>query len=346
MNPMPRISVIIPISGLSGDFAVLNDDYLRVLSRLDEPYEVIYVVDVDDPAIRSIVADQVSRHPFAKSVTLPRPYNDSTALKAGLRAAFGDRVLQLPAHPQVEPQDVLAVLAALDHCDLAIGQRDRTGESLLNRIHGVAFNFLLSKVGGSRVSDMGCEVRAFTRNLADEVWFYGDQHQFLPVLAERMGFSVKSVGVRQTKDNRRRTLRPVYTYFGFVLDILNLVFLTRFTKRPLRFFGGVGLALAAVGAAIIAYVVMERLLFDIDLASRPALIMGGLLLVVGLQILGIGLIGEIVVFSRARDLPEYYVKEVISGYDAIAALQSGGAQADPVVHDLEQSAAASSLSTV
>jgi hypothetical protein len=106
-------------------------------------------------------------------------------------------------------------------------------------------------------------------------------------------------------------MRSPAEYVRSLLDILNVVFLTRFTKKPLRFFGLVGMTLAVFGSAVILYVVVERLFFDVPLASRPALVMGALMLVVGLQVMGIGLIGEIVIFSRARDLPEYYVKEVV-----------------------------------
>lgn len=313
MSDHPLVSVIIPVTESHESFSALNQEYLGALKDLKDAYEVIYVLDVQDASIAKLVAEQVEQYDFAKSITLPRSYGDCTALKAGLRAASGEKILLLPDYPQVESADITKVLAELDGCDMTIGQRDRSGESFLNKIHGRVFNTLVSRFASSIVQDVGCEVRAFTREVAEEVWFYGNQHRYLPILADRMGFKVKGVDVRQARQNRRRSLRSPGQYMVSLLDILNVVFLTRFTKRPLRFFGLVGLTMTALGAAVVLYVVGERLFFDVGLASRPALVVGALMLVVGLQVTGIGLIGEIVIFSRARDLPEYYVKEVVTG---------------------------------
>ena len=311
MRNSPEVSVIIPMIEVCEDFASLNADYLRELDKLDEAFELIYVVDVSNEAMAAEVSRTVAECEFAKSITLSHEFGDSTALKSGVQAAAGERILVLPERYQTDPADILKVLGALDHCDMAVGERDRRDESSLNRLQGGVFNRLISWVTATGVTDMGSDLRAFTRQVAEEVSFYGDQHRFLPVLAYRMGFDVKGVSVRQSAHNRAPRLRGPGAYTRSLLDILNVVFLTRFTKKPLRFFGLIGLTLTALGAMVVLYVVGERLFFDVQLATRPALVVGALMLVVGLQITAIGLIGEIVIFSRARDLPEYYVKEVV-----------------------------------
>ena len=173
------------------------------------------------------------------------------------------------------------------------------------------FHSILRSFTGAGYHDLGCGVRAFKRQVAQEVTVYGDQHRFLPVLAQRVGFKVREVQVAQSpKDQFRGFYRP-REYLHGLLDIFTVFFLVRFTKKPLRFFGMIGSITLAVGTIFLLWLVFERLFMGAPLAERPALLLSSLLVVLGVQILALGLIGELIIFTHARDLKEYTVEEIV-----------------------------------
>jgi hypothetical protein len=145
----------------------------------------------------------------------------------------------------------------------------------------------------------------------EEIQLYGDQHRFLAVLADRQGFRVQEVDVRQSpKDHFAGVYQP-REYTRGLLDIFTVFFLVRFTKKPLRFFGMVGITIFAVGALLVTWLVVERAFFGQALADRPALLLSSLLLVLGLQLFALGLLGELMIFTHARSLKDYQVQSII-----------------------------------
>jgi hypothetical protein len=145
----------------------------------------------------------------------------------------------------------------------------------------------------------------------EETQLYGEQHGFLPLLAANVGFNVVEVDVPQARrDAARRVQRP-RSYVHRLVDILSVFFLSRFTQRPLRFFGPVGAGCTVAGLIGLAIVVVQRLFFSMPLAERPALILSSLFVALGLQVLAIGLIGELIVFIHARSMRQYRVREII-----------------------------------
>src|SRR5690606_20249615 len=153
--------------------------------------------------------------------------------------------------------------------------------------------------------------RAMKRRVLEEIELYGEQHRFLPVLANRKGFRVAEVELRQSPEDRFDGAYRAREYVHRLLDIFTVFFLVRFTHKPLRFFGMVGAATFGVGALITAWLVLERLLLDRALADRPALLLSSLLVVLGMQVFALGLIGELIIFTHARDIKDYQIDEVL-----------------------------------
>jgi hypothetical protein len=174
------------------------------------------------------------------------------------------------------------------------------------------FHWLVSSVTGENFTDLGCGARAFKRSVADEIPIYGDQHRFIPLLALRRGFRVAEVQVRQSERDRYDKGYGPRTYLRRLLDIFTVVFLVRFTKKPLRFFGMIGSVMFLLGAIFLVYVVGERLFFNVALSDRPALLLSSLLVVLGLQIFALGLLGELIIFTHARDLKEYTIERIVN----------------------------------
>ena len=235
---------------------------------------------------------------------------------AGVERATGDAIVTLPAYQQIDATDIRKLIAGLDSADVVVAMRSPRAAGLFDRLRRSLFHRFVRSMTGLHFNDLGCGARAVRRRVFDELDLYGEQHRFLPVLVDRLGFRVAEVPVRQSPHDRLdRVYRP-REYARHALDLFSIFFLVRFTKRPLRFFGMLGATTFSVGAVMIAYLCAERLLLDERLADRPALLLATLLVVLGMQIFALGLLGELIIFTHARDLKDYRVEEVIQYEDA------------------------------
>lgn len=228
----------------------------------------------------------------------------------GFEHAEGEIIVTLPAYFQILGADTDRLIDALEHADLAISYRHPRVGGWLETFRRRAFHWLLALVTRVRFQDLGCNARAMHRRVLEEIHLYGEQQRFLPFLAERQGFRVREVQVRQSLQGARRdTYRP-RTYTRALLDIFNIFFLVRFTRKPLRFFGTIGIACFAIGAMELAYLVFQRVVMHSPLAGRPALMLASLFIVLGLQIFALGLLGELIIFTHAGNSRDYKVERI------------------------------------
>jgi glycosyltransferase involved in cell wall biosynthesis len=307
----PGISAIIPVGARRSDLAVLYEDYKAGLAATGRSFECIFVLDGSRPHEAATLQRLRTRGEPVTVVSLTRAFGESTAIMAGFQSAQGRTILTLPAYHQIEPADIDTLVRALDSADLAIAHRwPRYGtrwEALRRRM----FHGIIARVTGQRYRDLGCSARCMKRRVLEEISLYGDQHRFLPVLAHRQGFRVSEVDVQQSaRDRFEGGYRP-REYAHRALDIFTVFFLVRFTKKPLRFFGMVGAVTFGLGLLLNLWLAFDKLVFGHALADRPALLLGSLLMVLGTQVFALGLLGELIIFTHARDIKDYQVDEVI-----------------------------------
>jgi glycosyltransferase involved in cell wall biosynthesis len=307
----PEISVIVPVCGRQADPIALHAEYSAGLDALGQSYELIYVLDGPSKEFAAGLRALLEKGQRFTVISLTRSFGESTALMAGFEQSTGQTVLTLPAYHQVIGADIAKLLAALSGCDLAIGRRWPRAGSAFERMRRAMFHGLLGSVTGVRFRDLGCGARAFARRVLDDIQLYGDQHRFLAVLAERQGFVVREVDLRQSPLDRFEGIYGPRDYTRGFLDIFTIFFLVRFTKKPLRFFGMVGVTIFAIGSALVAWLVFERLYYGQGLAGRPALLLSTLLVVLGLQLFALGLLGELIIFTHARSIKDYQIERVI-----------------------------------
>jgi glycosyltransferase involved in cell wall biosynthesis len=305
------VSVVIPVGRRQANVVDLYGEYRAGLELLGRPYEVIYVLDGPRPEAAAGLEALQGRGEEIAVISLTRAFGEATALMAGFERAKGSIVVTLPAYYQIEGGEIAKLVAGLDSADVVVGRRWPRAGGRLDRLRRAAFHSLVGRVTGSRFQDLGCGARALKRRVIEEITLYGDQHRFLALLADRQGFRVVESDVRQSPKDRNERGYPAREYAHRALDILTVLFLVRFTKKPLRFFGMLGVVTFALGAALIAYLVVERLFFGQPLAERPALLLSSLLAVLGLQLFAIGLLGELIIFTHARAIREYQVEKVI-----------------------------------
>jgi len=218
-------------------------------------------------------------------------------------------VLTLPAYFQVQPEGIGLLLDAIAAgADMAVANRSPRLDSWLNRMQSRAFHSIVSGVSHQRFHDMACGVRAMRRPVAETLPLYGDLHRFIPALALQEGFRVDEVSVAQhPNDARMRVYRPG-VYFRRLLDIAAFFFLAKFTERPLRFFGLIGSVFLGTGAIMSLVLLIQRVEGQ-GIANRPALLLAVLLVALGVQLIGLGLVGEIIVHLRAPHRRGYRVSE-------------------------------------
>ncbi len=284
-----ELSVIVPVGSRQADPATLHAEYKAGLDTLG--------------------------HQRFTVISLSRSFGEATALMAGFEHASGQAIVTLPAYHQIDARDIGQLVGGLESADVVIGRRWPRVGGPFERLRRAAFHGLLGWVTRLKFNDLGCGARALDRRVLEEIQLYGDQHRFLAVLADRQGFRVHEVNVRQSKEDRFEGVYQPREYTRGLLDIFTVFFLVRFTKKPLRFFGMVGVTTFAVGALAVTWLVIERLFFDQALAERPALLLASLLVVLGLQLFALGLLGELMIFTHARGLKDYQIERVIQFRD-------------------------------
>lgn len=308
----PALSVVIPVSERYDNPTTLFKEYKEALCAAVAKIEFLYVLDgAFESAYKELRALQEAGEPI-RIIRLTRRFGEATAIAQGAARAKADTLLVLPAYYQVEPSSLTTFVTSLGNDDLIVARRWPRRDSALNRIGTRVFHYLLRMVTRQPFHDVGCGVRLARRRVFDEINLYGDQHRFIAVLSVQRGFRVREVDLPQSREDPRvRVYRPGI-YLRRVLDLIAVFFVVRFTKRPLRFFGLLGSGLFLIGLVSLSLLTFERLFLDVALADRPALLLAALLLVLGVQLFAIGLIGELIIFTHAKDFKEYTVAETVN----------------------------------
>lgn len=302
------------VSERPANAATVFGQYLEALAHLEQSAEIIVVLDGEYPGLKEEMQKTYTSDCSVgfHLIELGKWFGEAAALKAAFDIAVGDTVLTLPPYQQVDPNGLPDLLSALEDADVSIAVRSPRVDGSWNRAQARAFYWAIRVFAKANYEDLGCGVRAFKRHVLEEIPVYGDLHRFLPVLASQKGFRVSEVRLKQSKaDAGTRVYRPG-VYLRRLLDILTVFFLVRFTKKPLRFFGLIGVGTAAIGGIAFAWLLAERLFFGVGLADRPALLVSALFLAIGVQLVAVGLIGELIIFTHALSNKEFSIAEVVN----------------------------------
>jgi hypothetical protein len=246
-----------------------------------------------------------------QTIAFESPFGESVCFSAGVERARGRTIITSPQYVQVDPVELEPMLEAIDSgADLVTPWRRPRVDPLLNRLQSAWFNWLIRRIIRGDFHDLNCTFRAIRRDLLEDIAVYGDMYRFLPVIAQRQGFRVVEVPVRHLKEWGEAGFYGVGVYMRRALDVLGVMFLTKFTLQPLRFFGFFGLACLVPGSAILAVVLYQRIFMQAGLYGRPIFLLAVMLVVLGVQVIGFGLVGEIIIYTQARHLREYRIERI------------------------------------
>jgi glycosyltransferase involved in cell wall biosynthesis len=311
------ISVVVPLFNEAVTLRALYDELREVLEQVGRTWEIVYV---DDGSIDGSYDELVRlHHEYAnvRVVRLRRNMGKAAALAAGIDVAAGDVVVTMDADLQDDPAEIPALLRRLDDgFDLVSGWKRDRHDPLSRRLVSRAYNAATRWATGVRLHDMNCGLKAARSEVYANVRLYGERHRFVPVLAHHLGYRVTELAVNHRPRLNGRSRFGVERYLRAPFDLLTIVFLGRYRYRPLHLFGGIGLTTGAAGFGILLYLTVLKA-EGAAIGGRPLLLLGVLLLVVGMQFLSLGLIGEMLTGhheerTRGWDSGRAYVRDVLS----------------------------------
>jgi hypothetical protein len=279
-------------------------------------YEVVVAFDADRADLARRVEAELGRFGRTRLVVLGSSQGQLATIRAGVAVSTGRHVVTLPAFPQVDPSAVGAVLERLEAgADYVVGYRASRRVSIYNRAVSAIFNGMVRLATSMTFRDIACGAHGMRREVLTAIPTYGDNQLFLPILAGREGFTVVETPLPEHPTAPRLRVFSPGTYLGRALSLFTLAFLVRFTQKPLRPFGALGVTLFGVGSVMAVVLLWQRLFMGRGLAERPLLLLALLLITAGVQVVILGLLGELLIYLHFRDQAQYRVRDRIGGAD-------------------------------
>lgn len=311
------LSVVVPVYNEERSVEFLYDEVASALDPLGRAWEVVFVDDGSSDGSFGALTRLHERTPNVRVVRLRRNFGKAAALAAGFAQAGGDVIVTIDADGQDDPAEIPRLLAKLDEgFDLVSGWKTRRRDPWRRRLLSRVFNTVTGWISGVRLHDMNCGLKAYRAEVVKGLALYGELHRFLPVLAYERGYRVAEVPVNHRPREHGRSRYGLERYLRGFFDLITVTFMGRYRHRPLHLFGGLGLALGGIGFLVCLYLTVLWLSGS-AIGHRPLLTLGVLLVVVGMQFLSLGLIGEMITthheeraLERGRD--ELHVDEILS----------------------------------
>lgn len=309
--PFASVSAVVPLYNEEANVGPLVERLRAALASLGLPYELVLVDDGSSDGTLAALREAAATAPPVRVVSLRTNVGKSAALCAGFAHARGEALVMLDGDLQDEPEEIPRLLAELaaGH-DLVNGWKWPRHDPWSKTWPSGLFNAVVRRVSGLRLHDFNCGLKAFRAEVVREVPLYGELHRYIPVLAARRGFRVTEI--RVTHHARRSGVSKfgAERFLRGLLDLVTVSFLTRYGRRPLHLFGGLGLACFGIGVGVLAYLAAQWFAGQ-GIGHRPLLTLGVLMALIGMQWTTFGLLAEMLTFATSRDKGELPVREVI-----------------------------------
>jgi glycosyltransferase involved in cell wall biosynthesis len=291
------ISVVIPLLNEEESLPELARQLENVLERVARgKYEVIFVDDGSTDDSFRVIQDIHARNQRFKAIRFRTNHGKSAALAIGFSECKGDIVITMDADLQDDPNEIPSLVAKLEEgYDLVSGWKRKRHDPWHKTVPSKLFNAVTSRMSGIRLHDFNCGLKGYRREVIENVQVYGEMHRYIPALAHWEGFRVTEIPVQHRARQHGVSKFGMSRFLKGYLDLLTVMFTTRYIKRPLHFFGAVGSLFAVVGFVTDLYLVIEWSLGRTSLSNRPLALFGVAMIIVGVQLISIGLIGELIV---------------------------------------------------
>jgi glycosyltransferase involved in cell wall biosynthesis len=311
-SQVPYVSIVIPVLNEEESLRELFSYIRETMRRINKRYEAIFIDDGSTDNSFNVLAILHAEHPDTiKVIRFRRNFGKSAALSAGFKEAWGDFVITMDADLQDDPNEIPLLIEALgDSYDLVSGWKKKRHDSTIFTLPSRIANAITSKLTGLHIHDLNCGLKVYRNEVVKELKIYGDLYRYIPILVHQAGFRV---GEKVVQHHPRKYGYSKYTvgkfYRGF-LDLLTILFTAKYIRRPLHLFGVWGLLSLLIGGAIDIYLSAEWFLGLTILSNRPLFIVGILFIIVGIQFISLGLLGEMI-SRQGQDEEIYSIREFL-----------------------------------
>lgn len=314
-SPKIDVSFVIPVYNEEENLPDFYRELTAVGEKLHGSCEIIFVDDGSRdgsfPALRKIQAAD----PKVKIIRLRKNFGQTAALAAGFDRSRGEIIITLDADLQNDPADVPLLVAKMNEgFDIVSGWRVKRKDKFVSRrLPSKAANWIISRITKVKLHDYGCTLKAFRRDVVKNIKLYGEMHRFIPAIASTMGVAIAEVPVNHRPRIHGKSKYNITKSVRVALDLLTVKFLLSYSTRPLQIFGLFGLLAGLMGGILGGILSYQRLILKQGIANRPLLLLSVLLIVIGIQFITMGLLGEIMVriYHEAVEKDIYAVREVI-----------------------------------
>jgi len=307
----PFVSIVVPLYNEEESLRELTYQIVGVVKEMGNPYEIIFIDDGSSDRSFEVLKELHKENSRVKVIQFRRNFGKSAALSVGFKEASGEFIISMDADLQDDPKEIPDLIAALgDHYDLVSGWKKKRFDPLSKTLPSRFFNFVTGKMTGIPIHDFNCGLKAYRNVVVKSLSVHGELHRFIPVLAHWAGYRVTERVVQHHPRKFGKTKYGISRFFNGFLDLLTVLFTTRYLRRPLHLFGVWGIISFVIGAAIDLYLIVERILGLTSLSDRPLFLVGFLLIIIGVQFVSIGLLGEMIT-RQERDEEVYSIREML-----------------------------------
>lgn len=294
------VSVLVPVKDEEATLRTLVEEIDAAFAGLDGvDFEVIFVDDGSGDGSWQVM-QELAQNPHIRAVRLRRNFGKAAALAAAVAEARGARIVTMDADLQDDPAEVPRLLAALDDgADLVSGHKAERKDPLGKRIPSKFFNKMTGVLTGLKLNDHNCGLKAAKTEVYRQVPLYGELHRYIPALAHLMGYRISELAVNHRPREHGSSKYGFERYVRGAIDLLTVVTITKYGRRPAHLFGGLGLLFGTIGSLILLYLFGVWLFGSEAIGTRPLLNFGMLLIILGVQMVSIGLIAEIILHRTA-----------------------------------------------
>lgn len=311
-----ELSVIVPVYNEEDNVRLLVDKILAVLKTINKKSQVIIIDDGSKDKTGEILRGISKEHSNVKSIIFRRNYGQTAAMSAGFDFASGDMIITLDGDLQNDPADIPLLIEKFNEgYDVVSGWRINRQDKLFSRkIPSMIANKIISKFTGVDLHDYGCSLKIYKAEIAKEIMLYGEMHRFIPALAAIEGARVAEVPVNHHPRIHGQSKYNILRTFKVILDLMTVVFFRKFITRPLHIFGRIGLASFTLGFFINLYLAFIKLFGGAEIANRPLLILGVLLILTGIQLISTGILAEISIrtYYESQKKAIYRIREFLN----------------------------------